>query len=115
MAGVEIITVEGGSELKDFIDLPWRIYVKYPNWVPPLKNEVRRMLDGVYRRPRRGGKIVSPRSGVPSGGRTFSGHPADGDLQGNGSFLFMEVYSQASCKIGLPLRSDRTLWEDSRS
>jgi hypothetical protein len=45
MAGVEIITVEGGSELKDFIDLPWRIYAEYPNWVPPLKNEVRRMLD----------------------------------------------------------------------
>jgi hypothetical protein len=45
MAGVEIITVEGGSELKDFIDLPWRIYAKYANWVPPLKNEVRRMLD----------------------------------------------------------------------
>ena len=45
MAGIEIITVEGGSELKDFIDLPWRIYAEYPNWVPPLKKEVRRMLD----------------------------------------------------------------------
>ena len=45
MAGMEIITVERGSELKDFIDLPWRIYAKYPNWVPPLKKEVRRMLD----------------------------------------------------------------------
>ena len=37
--------MEGGSELKDFIDLPWRIYAEYPNWVPPLKKEVRRMLD----------------------------------------------------------------------
>ena len=45
MAGMEITTVEGGSELKDFIDLPWRIYADYPNWVPPLKKEVRRMLD----------------------------------------------------------------------
>jgi len=45
MAGVKIIKVERGSELKDFIDLPWRIYAKYPNWVPPLKKEVRRMLD----------------------------------------------------------------------
>ncbi len=44
MSGVKIITVEGGSELKDFIDLPWKIYTKYPNWVPPLKKEVRRML-----------------------------------------------------------------------
>ena len=42
---MEIITVEGGSELKDFIDLPWRIYAEYPNWVPPLKKEVRRLLD----------------------------------------------------------------------
>jgi len=45
MTGIEIITVEGGSELKDFIDLPWKIYVAYPKWVPPLKKEVRRMLD----------------------------------------------------------------------
>jgi hypothetical protein len=45
MAGIEIVTVEGGSELKDFIDLPWRIYAEYPNWVPPLKKEVRRLLD----------------------------------------------------------------------
>ncbi len=45
MAGIEIIAVEKRSELKDFIDLPWRIYAEYPKWVPPLKKEVRRMLD----------------------------------------------------------------------
>ncbi len=45
MADVEIITVERRSELKDFIDLPWKIYAEYPKWVPPLKKEVRRMLD----------------------------------------------------------------------
>ena len=45
MTGIEIITVEGESELKDFIELPWKIYVAYPKWVPPLKKEVRRMLD----------------------------------------------------------------------
>jgi len=45
LAGIEIITVEGGSALKEFIDLPWRLYAAYPNWVPPLKKEVRRMLD----------------------------------------------------------------------
>ncbi|MBF0233530.1 MAG: acyl-CoA N-acyltransferase [Desulfamplus sp.] len=45
MEGVEIITVEGGSELRDFIDLPWKIYVPYPKWVPPLKKEVRRLLN----------------------------------------------------------------------
>ena len=45
MAGIEIITVERESELKDFIGLPWRIYAGYSKWVPPLKKEVRRMLD----------------------------------------------------------------------
>lgn len=45
MTSIEIIAVKGRSELKDFIDLPWRIYAEYPNWVPPLKKEVRQMLD----------------------------------------------------------------------
>jgi len=45
MPDIKIIAVEEGPELKDFIDLPWRIYADYPNWVPPLKKEVRRMLD----------------------------------------------------------------------
>jgi len=45
MAGIEIVVVEGGSELKDFIDLPWNLYAGYTRWVPPLKKEVRRLLD----------------------------------------------------------------------
>jgi hypothetical protein len=45
MANIEIITVASRSELKSFIDLPWEIYADYPQWVPPLKKEVRRMLD----------------------------------------------------------------------
>lgn len=45
MSGIEIIVVQRESELKNFIDLPWKIYAGYPNWVPPLKKEVRRMLD----------------------------------------------------------------------
>jgi hypothetical protein len=45
MTAIEIIAVEGRSELRDFIDIPWRIYAGYPRWVPPLKKEVRRMLD----------------------------------------------------------------------
>ncbi len=45
MAGIEIIAVEEGAGLTDFIDLPWRIYADYPKWVPPLKKEVRRVLD----------------------------------------------------------------------
>ena len=45
MAGIEIIAVDGGADFKDFIALPWTIYARYPHWVPPLKKEVRRMLD----------------------------------------------------------------------
>jgi len=45
MAGIQIVVVEGGSQLKDFIDLPWNLYAEYPRWVPPLKEEVRRLLD----------------------------------------------------------------------
>ena len=45
MGELNIIVVEGGPDLKDFIDLPWKIYTEYPNWVPPLKKDVRRMLD----------------------------------------------------------------------
>jgi len=45
MTGIEIAVVEGESELKDFIDLPWNFYAGYPRWVPPLKKEIRRLLD----------------------------------------------------------------------
>ena len=45
MASLEIIAAEGGSALKDFINLPWKIYADFPKWVPPLKKDVRRMLD----------------------------------------------------------------------
>ena len=45
MAEIEIVVVEGGSELAAFINLPWRIYAEYPKWVPPLKKDVRRLLD----------------------------------------------------------------------
>jgi hypothetical protein len=33
------------SDMDAFIDLPWRIYPGDCNWVPPLKKEVRRLLD----------------------------------------------------------------------
>lgn len=45
MTGVEIVAAEGKSDFRDFIDLPWGIYSRFPNWVPPLKAEVRRILD----------------------------------------------------------------------
>ena len=45
MAGIEIAVAERGANLKDFIALPWDLYADYPRWVPPLRKEVRRMLD----------------------------------------------------------------------
>jgi hypothetical protein len=33
------------SSLRDFIELPFLIYRNDPNWVPPLRSEVRRVLD----------------------------------------------------------------------
>jgi len=45
MAYIEIIVVADAAELREFIDLPWKLYAAYPNWVPPLKKEVRRLLD----------------------------------------------------------------------
>lgn len=45
MNKVDIVEVQDSTEMKDFIELPWKIYRNYPNWVPPLKKYVRRLLD----------------------------------------------------------------------
>lgn len=45
MAHVEVIPVQSPAELRDFIDLPWKVYAGDPNWVPPLKREIQRLLD----------------------------------------------------------------------
>ncbi|MFU8856629.1 MAG: acyl-CoA N-acyltransferase [Deferrisomatales bacterium] len=44
MAGVEILPVDSRSDWHAFVDLPWKIYADFPNWVPPLRKEVRRLL-----------------------------------------------------------------------
>jgi GNAT superfamily N-acetyltransferase len=41
---VEIRPVTTAADLKAFIDLPYRLYASDPNWVPPLKSEVKGML-----------------------------------------------------------------------
>ncbi|MEW6350125.1 MAG: acyl-CoA N-acyltransferase [Thermodesulfobacteriota bacterium] len=40
-----IIRVERRSDLRTFVNLPWKIHAGDPNWVPPLKKHVRRLLD----------------------------------------------------------------------
>jgi hypothetical protein len=41
---LRIMPVGGKAALKDFVDLPYRLYASDPNWVPPLKNEVYELL-----------------------------------------------------------------------
>ena len=43
--GVEVRAVSGGSDLKRFIDLPFRLHANHPLWVPPLKLERRLFLN----------------------------------------------------------------------
>jgi len=45
MSQVGITTVSTKSDLDEFINLPWKIYSRESNWVPPLKKDVRRLLD----------------------------------------------------------------------
>jgi hypothetical protein len=45
MGKVDIITVDDRRSMNEFIDLPWAIYAVYPNWVPPLKRDIRELLD----------------------------------------------------------------------
>ena len=42
---VSVSGVRSGADLRAFIDLPFRIYRDDPNWVPPLKSDVREILD----------------------------------------------------------------------
>lgn len=43
---LQITKVENSKDLKRFIALPWEIYKKDPNWVPPLRTQQRRTLQG---------------------------------------------------------------------
>ena len=45
MTNISIFEVASKKDTEAFIDLPWKIYKGYENWVPPLKSQVRRMLD----------------------------------------------------------------------
>jgi GNAT superfamily N-acetyltransferase len=45
MAAIAVVPVVTKADRKAFVDLPWRLYAKDPNWVPPLKEEVRGLLD----------------------------------------------------------------------
>lgn len=44
-APLRVAPVNGRGELERFISLPWRLYAGDPYWVPPLKSNVRALLD----------------------------------------------------------------------
>jgi hypothetical protein len=44
MGEVRVVPVSGKAALKDFIDLPYRLYADNPNWIPPLKDEMYGLL-----------------------------------------------------------------------
>ena len=43
--GLDVRPVAGRADLDRFLRLPWRIYERDPNWVPPLLSDVRRALE----------------------------------------------------------------------
>lgn len=64
-----ITPVSGKGDLAAFIELPWAIYANDPNWVPPLKAEMKELLtpgknpffghaEAQYFLARRGGRVV---------------------------------------------------------
>jgi GNAT superfamily N-acetyltransferase len=42
---LKVTPVSGRADLAAFIDLPFALYRNDPNWVPPIKSEVRKLLD----------------------------------------------------------------------
>ncbi|MDI6757772.1 MAG: hypothetical protein QME32_07110 [Endomicrobiia bacterium] len=42
---MNIHPVETSKDLREFVDLPWKIYGRDPAWAPPLKSEVLAILD----------------------------------------------------------------------
>jgi hypothetical protein len=68
--GLKLIAVETAADRTRFVDLVWRLYANDPNWVPPLKSEVKGLIGGIKTNPwfghaeaqfwmvERGGQIV---------------------------------------------------------
>jgi len=45
MNDLTIKQVESGSELRAFIKFPWQVYKNDPNWVPPLRLQIKEKLN----------------------------------------------------------------------
>jgi GNAT superfamily N-acetyltransferase len=45
LAGIEIVRVDGGKNLSEFVEFPYRLYRGNSHWVPPLRMAMKEMLD----------------------------------------------------------------------
>jgi hypothetical protein len=45
LGGLEVVTVDNKSALKEFVELPFTLYRDDPHWVPPLRIAVKELLD----------------------------------------------------------------------
>lgn len=101
-----ITPVSGKADLKAFIDLPWRLYANDPNWVPPLKAEVKELLtpgknpffghaEAQYFLARRSGKVVGRISAHID--RLALEQPVEQGMgQGTGNFGLFEAVDAAT-------------------
>ena len=100
-----ITPVSGKADLKAFIDLPWRLYANDPNWVPPLKAEVKELLtpgknpffghaEAQYFLARRAGQVVGRISAHID--RLALAQPVEQGMgQGTGNFGMFEAEDDA--------------------
>lgn len=100
-----ISPVSGKADMKAFIDLPWRLYANDPNWVPPLKAEVKELLtpgknpffghaEAQYFLARRGGAVVGRISAHMD--RLALSQPAEQGMgPGTGNFGMFEAEDDA--------------------
>jgi len=45
LGGIDVVAANNPKALKQFIELPYRLYRNTPNWVPPLRIAVKELLD----------------------------------------------------------------------
>jgi GNAT superfamily N-acetyltransferase len=45
LAGIEVVAVDNPKTLREFVELPYRLYRDVPHWVPPLRIAVKELLD----------------------------------------------------------------------
>ena len=45
MAAAVVSRVSSGGDLREFVELPYRLYAEDPHWAPPLRSDVREILD----------------------------------------------------------------------